>query len=168
MQKKIQERPVLLSVSWVRVKGFGGRQEDSRQVSAIPLAGKPAFRSRLVQRGYTPAQLNAPGFNNDDPDKNGLSHFAEFALGLLPGDTPRWALKIEPVPAESGFPGEVDLLITLPRLQPLVLYKLQSSADATGWETVEELEGADFDDTQITVRVPGGGSSRMLVRLSMA
>lgn len=152
---------------WVRVKGFGGRQEDSRQVSAIPLAGQPAFRSRLLQRGYTPAQLNAPTFNDDDPDKNGLSHFAEMALGLLPGDAPRWALKIEPLPAESGLPGEVDLLITLPRLQPSVLYKVQASSEAGSWTTEAELEGSDYTDEEVTVRVPGGGNPRMLVRLAM-
>jgi hypothetical protein len=152
---------------WVRVKGLGGKQEDSRQVSAAPLTGYEAFRARLLQRGYTLNQLNAPGFNNDDPDKNGMSHYAEFALGLMLGDAPRWALNIETVPAESGYPGEVDLLVTLPRLQPQVLYRLQSTPDGLSWDTEAELEGSDYSETGAVVRVPGGGNPTLMVRLKI-
>jgi hypothetical protein len=153
---------------WVRVRGFGNRQEDSRQVSAIPLAGGAAFRARLTERGYTPAQLNAPAFNDADPDKNGLTHFAELALGLLPGDAPRWALNVEAVPSEGGYPGEVDLLVTLPRLQPGVLYRLQSTADSLSWKTEAELQGSAYSEAGPVIRVPGRGDSRMLVRLNLS
>ena len=96
-----------------------------------------------------------------------MSHYAEFALGLLPGAAPRWALNIETVPSESGYPGEVDLLVTLPRLQPQVLYRLQSTPDSLSWDTEAELEGSDYSETGAVVRVPGRGNPTLLVRLKI-
>ena len=88
-----------------------------------------------------------------------MSHYAEFALGLLPGAAPRWALNIETVPLESGYPGEVDLLVTLPRLQ--------STPDSLSWDTEAELEGSDYSETGAVVRVPGRGNPTLLVRLKI-
>ena len=72
------------------------------------------------------------------------------------------------MPSEGGYPGEVDLLVTLPRLQPGVLYRLQSTADSLSWKTEAELQGSAYSEAGPVIRVPGRGDSRMLVRLNLS
>jgi len=152
---------------WVRVNAPGRplREEHSRQVTLSPLTGFAAFKQRLLQRGYTQAQINAPGFAEADPDGNGLSHFAEHAVGIFPGQEPSGIGNVELAPAETGGVGELDLLVTLPPLQPDVLYLIQSSSDLTGWTTVAELTGNPYSDSAPVVRVPSLGTGRLFGQL---
>jgi len=151
---------------YARVTG-GGRTEDTRQATLSELTGEPAFNERLKRMGYTDSDFRNPQFDNLDPDGNGLTHFAEYALGLLPGRPPRWALSIVPVPALSGQPGEIDLLIQLPELRPGVRYTLQSSTDSNAWTDVIELQSDTLPEGPPVIRVPGGGSPKLMARLKL-
>lgn len=152
---------------FARVTG-AGRSEDTRQVTLTELTGEPAFRERLERLGYTQFDFRNPEFDTLDPDKNGLTHFAEYALGLLPGSAPRWALSLDVVPSLSGLPGELDLLVTLPELLPGVLYTLQSSPESQAWTDVIALQSDTQPEGPPVIRVPGGGNAKFLVRLHLA
>ena len=145
-----------------------GITEESRTATLSELTGEPAFHARLLNKGYTTADISNPQFDNLDPDHNGLTHFAEYALGLLPGRAPRWQLGITPVPAESGQPGGTDLLVSLPALQPGVRYILQTSPDGQAWADFMVLESDPQDDSPPVIRVPGGENTKLLVRLKLS
>lgn len=144
-----------------------GAVEDSRQATVNPLTGEEEFEAQLLGMGYTQPQLDAPGFDDQDPDKNGLTHFMEYALGLLPGMPPEWLHSLEAVPAASGIPGETDLLITLRPLQPGVRYTLQSSPDGQTWTDVIDITAQDTIESLPVIRVPGAGQPGLLVRLKL-
>lgn len=151
---------------FVRVAG-GGVTENSRQVVISPLDGEAAFNAELLAMGYTQAQIDAPGFDDLDPDKNGLSHFAEYALGLLPGDAPLWITKVEAGPGDADNPDQIDLFVTLPPLQAGVRYLVESSGDGNSWAVVAELAGDYYTNRSVVVRVPGHGSPNLFARLHM-
>lgn len=152
---------------WVRVTepGRPTPEEHSRQVTLSPLTGFAAFKQRLLQRGYTQAQINAPGFANADPDGNGLSHFVEHAMGIFPGDPPAGFRKYELDPVGPAGAGDADLLVTLPPLQPDVLYVIQSGSDLIGWTPVTELSGDPHENPATVIRVPSLGSGRLFAHL---
>jgi hypothetical protein len=151
---------------WVRVTAPGRplREEHSRQVTITPLTGFAAFKQRLLQRGYTQAQINAPGFAAADPDGNGLNHFTEHAVGIFPGQPPV-GLRHYELDATGG--GDADLLVTLPSLQPDVLYLVRAGSDLLGWTTVAELSGDPHGDPAPVVRVPSLGAGRLFVQLQV-
>lgn len=155
---------------WVRVyvPGRQIREEHSRQVTLSPLTGLAAFKQRLLQRGYSTAQINAPGFEAADPDGNGLSHFTEHAVGILPGQTATGIRKVELVPAEGGGLRAFDVLVTLPPLQPDVVYLLQTSSRLTGWVTMAEVTGDPLSDPAQVVRIPHTGAEQLLVKLAVS
>jgi hypothetical protein len=152
---------------WVRVTDPGRALEEeySRQVTLSPLTGFAAFKQRLLQRGYTQSQINAPGFAEADPDGNGLSHFAEHAVGIFPGEEPIGIQDYELDRVANG--GDADLLVTLPPLQPDVLYTIQSGSDLIEWTTVAELSGDPHDPAPI-LRVPSLWMGRLFAHLLVA
>lgn len=154
---------------WVRVNAPGrpSPEEHSRQVTLSPLTGFAAFKQRLLQRGYTQAQINAPGFAEADPDGNGLSHFVEHAVGIFPGEQAIGFRKYELDPAEVASGGDADFLVTLPPLQPDVLYLIQSASDLSGWTTVAELSGDPHADPATVIHVPSLGTGRLFVQLQV-
>jgi hypothetical protein len=110
----------------------------------------------------------APGFAEADPDGNGLSHFAEHAVGIFPGDPPAGFRKYELDPVGPAGAGDADLLVTLPPLQPDVLYVIRSGSDLIGWTTVTELSGDPHENPATVIRVPSLGSGRLFAHLLVA
>jgi hypothetical protein len=168
---------------WVRVRTLLGKREDSETALLSPLKGYAAWKSRLLDHGYTAASLAAAGFDNADPDLDGLTHLLEYALGgqpytqdqhLLPtvslerstNSTPVGPISLIP---SAGSGGKLDLVLTFGPMKPDLRYIAEFSENMTTWtvwkeETAATLIGRAVP-TETKVRIPTQDERRMLARL---
>jgi hypothetical protein len=85
--------------------------------------------------------------------------------------TGRFELCHAPSPAgnrRGRSAGDADLLVTLPPLQPDVLYVIRSGCDLIGCTTVTELSGDPHENPAKVIRVPSLGSGRLFAHLLVA
>lgn len=166
---------------WVRVRTFLGKREDSQTALLSPLKGYAAWKSRLLDHGYTAADLANAKFDILDPDNDGLGHLLEYALGGQPYTPDRHLLPtvaLERSTAGSSSPfnlnpstrtGKLDLVLTFGPMKSDLRYIAEFSDDMDQWtvwkeETASPLIGRTTP-TETKFRIPTQEEDRMFARL---
>ena len=148
---------------WVRVRVnlVGGTREDSTTVLLSPLKGYAAWKSLLKNHGYSSNDLEAAGFDAADPDRDGLSHFMEYAFGGQPytadqGLLPRVSLDrssgtgggVIGLPGTDRSAGGYELALTFGPPRQDVRYTTEISPDLERWQVFKS-------STVSTTTLPG-------------
>jgi len=146
--------------------------------SAIPAAAlwrQPPF-ARWQQRNFTPAELADPTLSGPeaDFDRDGMSNFLEYALGLPPkADSTAAAPAGRLLPGTTGR--QLYLTYTRSKKAPDVTVTPQVSVDLIRWvegpaalETVSVVDGGDFETVTVRDRMPESADSRRFLRLLVA
>lgn len=167
---------------WVRVRTVLGKREDSQTALISPLKGYAAWKSRLLDHGYTAADLAEAKFDVLDPDRDGLNHLLEYALGgqpytqdrhLLPTVSLERSTSNDTSPfnlnPSAGRTGKMDLVLTFGPMKSDLRYITEFSEDMTSWtvwkdETAAPLIGRALP-TETKVRIPTQSERSMFARL---
>lgn len=167
---------------WVRVRLFTNRREDSQVAWLSPLTGYPAWKSRLRDHGYSSGDLEAAGFDDADPDRDGLGHFMEYAFGGQPYTRdeallPRVSLQRSSggdggsigLPGLPGLGQGRDLVLTLGPARADVRYITETSSNLQSWSvfkttTATPLAGR-LTPGDTVIRIPTHDAKELFARV---
>jgi hypothetical protein len=147
---------------WVRVRRTLNAStsffEFSDTALVSPLTGYAEWKHALLSHGYSQAELDAPDFDSGDPDADGLTRLAEYALGGQPYSRDESLLPRVVVTGTGAY-------FHFRRARSDVDYTVALTADLQTWSDFVTNPGTVSAAADQIVPLPDSGISPVFARL---
>lgn len=164
-----------IGAAHVSTEWFGGKLDDVRlyarvlsdqDVATIASTTSPFEQWRMAN--HTPAQLSNAHLSGPiaDPDRDGIEHLMEYALGLNPNATDKLSTKISNDIEAISSDQHLRLSITRNASATDVTFAVEVSSDLITWGTVDTIiETSTATSLIVRDAVPMGPDNRRFIRL---
>ncbi len=153
---------VTVRVSLEHLSGVGSVMTDDLRLHSITSNVGSSVLEQWRYGHFQTISNTGNAADTADVDADGLSNFAEYALGLDPtiSDANR-------APTATVNPATREIQMSYTRTRGDVSYALETSADLATWTTAGVNQGSAAIGSSVTASVPASGDPRRFVRLRM-
>jgi hypothetical protein len=153
---------VTVRVSLEHLSGIGSVMvDDLRLHSIVANVGSSMLEQWRYGHFQTISNTGAAA-DTTDADADGMSNFAEYALGLDPT-----VVDVDRVPKATVNPTTRAIQMSYTRTRADISYALEISADLTTWTTAGVNQGSSAIGSSVTATVAASGDPQRFVRLRM-